>query len=173
MLRFFNEKGLFLRRKGEVDSSVRGPDYRLDCNGSHVRTLVNFVGITLRLNSLILVTTLADVKLIAANALTNNIGLVKNITGNFGDLTNLHLSLSTDGPCFNGLPAISASSGSRRITPVSPLGSSVAMSEISFYCSRGGPVLGSTSFHFRGNGGCTLANPSNYKGSALLGLLLN
>ena len=129
MLRFFGQKGRFLRKGGQASDQIEQSSCDLSCGKSAADSAMGFVSVTIQILCDILVILLVLQGKVRMATLVGASNLIACVTNGLHEFANLRMSLAAGRPYFEKLTAERQETGPVRSLP--PLHDAIRMEGIS------------------------------------------
>lgn len=169
VLRFFGQKGRFLRKGGQASDQIEQSSCDLSCGKSAADSAMGFVSVTIQILCDILVILLVLQGKVRMATLVGASNLIACVTNGLHEFANLRMSLAAGRPYFEKLTAERQETGPVRSLP--PLHDAIRMEGISFAYGEK-PILRGQDFVFSIGKKYDLTGPSGCGKSTLFKILL-
>ena len=169
VLRFFGQKGRFLRKGGQASDQIEQSSCDLSCGKSAADSAMGFVSVTIQILCDILVILLVLQGKVRMATLVGASNLIACVTNGLHEFANLRMSLAAGRPYFEKLTAERQETGPVRSLP--PLHDAIRMEGISFAYGEK-PILRGQDFVFSIGKKYALTGPSGCGKSTLFKILL-
>lgn len=169
VLRFFGQKGRFLRKGGQASDQIEQPACQLASKKSAADSAMGCVSVLLQTCSDLVIVLLAINGQLMMGTLAGGSNLIAGVTNGLHNIANLRMSLAAGRPYFEKLVTEQKETGAEK--PLPPLHDAIRMEGISFSYGEK-PVLRGQDFAFAIGKKYALTGPSGCGKSTLLKILL-